>query len=206
MSVTATRSPSTPPPPDKGIRRRLWTREEYHRAADLGLLRPEERLELLDGEIIQKMAPGGPHAAVVSRTGRILAEVFGAGHHVRTQQPLILSNRSEPEPDLVVAAGQEFDYLPEHPRAADTRLVVEVSDTTLRLDRGRKQRAYARAGVRDYWIIILPLRQVEVYRDPSGSRYLSVVSYGEGDSITPLVAPHAAIRVSELLPPLSVDA
>jgi Uma2 family endonuclease len=183
---------------------RRWTRKEYHRAAELGLLRPEERLELLGGEIIQKIAPGGPHAAVVSRASRILADAFGPGHHFRPQQPLILNNWSEPEPDLVVAAGAEFDYLPEHPRAADARLVVEVSDTALRLDRGRKQRAYARAGASEYWIINLPQRQVDVYRDSSGSRYRSVVVFGEQEVITPLAAPHASIRVGELLPPLSV--
>ena len=112
MSVTAVRPPSSSAPPDKGIRPRRWTRREYHRAAELGLFRPEERLELLDGEIIQKMAPGGPHAAVVSRTDRILAGAFGPGYHTRIQQPLILTNWSEPEPDVVVVPGTEFDYLP----------------------------------------------------------------------------------------------
>ena len=173
-------------------------------AAELGLFRPEERLELLDGEIIQKMAPGGPHAAVVSRADRILAGAFGPGFHTRIQQPLILNGSSEPEPDVVVVPGTEFDYLPDHPGARDTRLVVEVSDTTLRLDRGRKQAAYARSGVREYWIINLLHRQVEVHRDPSGSRYRSITVYSETDAITPLAAPDVSLRVSDLLPPLSV--
>ena len=204
MSVTAVRPPSSSAPPDKGIRPRRWTRREYHRAAELGLFRPDERLELLDGEIIQKMAPGGPHAAVVSRTDRILAGAFGPGYHTRIQQPLILTNWSEPEPDVVVVPGTEFDYLPDHPKAADARLVAEVSDTTLRLDRGRKQAAYARPGVREYWIINLLHRQVEVYRDPSGSRYRNVTVYSEQGAITPLTAPDVSVRVSDLLPPLPV--
>src|SRR5438105_4497215 len=113
MSVTAVRPQPAAAPPDKGIRPRRWTRKEYHLAADLGLFGPEERLELLDGEIIQKMAPGGPHAAVVTCATEILARAFGAGHHVRAQQPLILTNWGEPEPDLVAVPGTPFDYLPD---------------------------------------------------------------------------------------------
>src|SRR5437879_5714165 len=120
MSVTAVRRQGSPVP-------RRWTRKEFCRAAELGLFRPEERLELVDGEIIQKMAPGGPHAAVVSCASRLLSEAFGPGHHLRPQQPLILSQWGQPEPDLVVAPGKEFDYLPGHPKATDARLVVEVS-------------------------------------------------------------------------------
>ncbi len=82
--------------------------------------------------------------------------------------------------------------------------MVEVSDTTLRLDRGRKQAAYARSGVREYWIINLLHRQVEVYRDPSGSRYRSVTVYSEQGVITPLTVPNVSVRVSDLLPPLPV--
>jgi Uma2 family endonuclease len=201
MSVTAAQLQSQPAQPDEGICSRRWTRKEYHRAAELGLFRPEERLELLDGEIIQKMAPGGPHAAVVTRATEILTLAFGTGHHVRAQQPLILNNWSEPEPDLVVAPGNPFDYLPDHPRAADARLVVEVSDTTLTFDRGRKRAGYARARVLEYWIINLPERCLEVYRNPSGSRHRSVTVFGESESVTPLAAPHASILVSDLLPP-----
>src|SRR5689334_19877280 len=83
VRVMAVRPPSSPAPPGTGARPRRWTRKEYHRAAELGIFRPDERLDLLDGEIIQKMAPGGPYAAVVSRSDRILAEAFGPGCHTR---------------------------------------------------------------------------------------------------------------------------
>jgi Uma2 family endonuclease len=138
----------------------------------------------------------------VTRATEILTLAFGAGHHVRAQQPLILNNWSEPEPDLVVAPGNPFDYLPDHPRAADARLVVEVSDTTLKFDRGRKRAGYARARVLEYWIINLPERCLEVYRNPSGSRYRSVSIYSETESVASLAAPHASVLVSDLLPPL----
>ena len=115
------------------------------------------------------------------------------------------SRESEPEPDAVVAPGTPFDYLAEHPKAVDAPLVVEVADTTLRFDRTRKRAAYARSGVREYWIINLLHRQVEVYRDPAGARYRSVTVYGEQEAILPLAAPHGSVRASELLPPPPVS-
>jgi Uma2 family endonuclease len=115
---------------------------------------------------------------------------------------VILSKWSEPEPDVSIVLGGPFDYLPEHPKAADVRLLIEVADTTLRFDRGRKRSAYARSDIPEYWIVNLPARQLEVYRDPVGSRYRSVTVHSEHEAVTPLAAPHAFVRVSDLLPPL----
>jgi Uma2 family endonuclease len=201
MSVISARPAPRSAPPDRGIGPRRWTREEYHRAADLGLFRPEERLELLDGEIIARMTQNEPHAAVAAHAARILAQLFGPDHHTRTHSPIVLNGRSEPEPDVIVVPGTEFDYLSRHPGPTDLRLVVEVSDTTLRYDRGRKGTAYARAGIVEYWIVNLPDRQLEVHRDPSGARYRSVTVYREQDAVTPLAAPGVTIRVADLLPP-----
>jgi Uma2 family endonuclease len=201
MRVTASRTPSRTSSPKGGGRLRLWTREEYRRAGKLGLFGPEERLELLDGEIIQKMPHGSLHAFVVKRADRLLADAFGSDCHTRPQLPLVLNDLSEPEPDVVVVVGTEYDYLSDHPQAMDSRLVVEVADSTLRFDRSRKRSAYARSGILEYWIINLLERQIEVHRDPRGSRYRSVTIYREGETVTALAAPHASIAVSDLLPP-----
>src|SRR5438128_222377 len=102
MSVTAV---PLPPPRESldDVRPRRWTREEYHRAADLGLFQPDERLELLDGEILQRMSPQkSPHAYTLLSAADVLASAFGPGHHARPQLPLILNDDSEPEPDVVV--------------------------------------------------------------------------------------------------------
>src|SRR5205807_2316994 len=165
----------------------------------------EERLELLDGEIIRRMTQRPPHAVVVAQAASVLTQAFGTRYHVRPQLPLILNDWSEPEPDAVVAPGTPFDYLTEHPKAADATLVVEVADTTLRFDRTRKRAAHARSGVREYWIINLLHRQVEVYRDPAGARYRSVTVYTEEEATLPHAAPHASVRVSDLLPPPPVS-
>lgn len=203
MSATAIQPRLCPAPPDRGIRPRRWTREEYYRAADLGLFRPEERLELLDGEIIEKVTPQKErHAAAVAHVARVLASLFGPDYHARTHSPIILDDLSEPEPDVVIVPGTEYDYLASHPRPADVRLLIEVADTTLRFDRTRKRSAYARAGISEYWILNLPDRQLEVYRNPARSRYSTIIVYGEQEALTPLAAPHASVGVADLLPPM----
>ncbi len=203
MCAVAIKSASPPRPHDIGIQRRRWTRKEYYRAAELGLFRPNERLELLDGEILQKVSPQKPpHAVALSNTALAVAAAFGPGHHVRHQLPLVLNESSEPEPDVLVVAGIPNDYRSDHPKPADVRLLVEISDSTLRLDRSRKLPAYARASIPDYWILNLPERRLEVYREPSGPRYRSVTIYSEHEAVTPLLAPRASIRVAVLLPPL----
>jgi Uma2 family endonuclease len=194
-----------PPVPEQratGTRPRRWTREEYYRAAECGVFKPGERLELLDGEILQKMSPQRPpHATGLTLTAHALGRAFGPDYYVRQQLPLVLNDQSEPEPDLVVVPGTPLDYLAHHPTAADARLVVEIADTTLRLDRKNKQRAYARSGIPEYWIENLPQRQLEVYRDPSGQRYRSITFYNEQETIVPLDAPQSPVRVADLLPP-----
>jgi Uma2 family endonuclease len=142
-----------------------------------------------------------PHAAAVARAAALLSEAFGSGHHARAQLPLILDTRGEPEPDVVIAEGTQFDYATSHPTAANVRLLLEVSDTTLRLDRGRKRGAYARAGIQEYWILNLPARQLEVHRDPSGPRYRDTAIFPETAAVAPLAAPDVPIRVADLLPP-----
>jgi Uma2 family endonuclease len=203
MAAIITPTERTRRTPDEGVRPRRWTRKEFCRAAELGLFRPEERLELLDGEIFEKMSPRPPHSVAVGTAGDVLAHAFGAGTHVRTEQPLVLNDESEPAPDIVVVPGKRSDYLRNHPTAGDALLVVEVADTSIRFDRGRKREAYARAGIREYWIVHLPRRQLVAHRDPSGSRYRSITIYREEEAITLLAAPHAPMRVGDLLPPAS---
>src|SRR3954452_22628704 len=107
MSVTAVRPSTVPAPRDTGIRPRRWTRKEYYRAAELGLFRPDERLELLDGEILQKMSPQKPpHAVAISNTAAALSLAFGPGFHARQQLLLVLDDESEPEPDVLVVPGR----------------------------------------------------------------------------------------------------
>lgn len=195
------------PAEEPGVLPRRWTREEYHRAGELGLLREDERLELIKGEIVQKVSPKKtPHSVATSKTIAALEDAFGLGFHARAQEPLVLPNDSEPEPDVLVVPGVPDDYLDEHPTASDARLVVEVSDTTLRYDRGTKAALYAEANITDYWIVNLRERRLEVYRDPvalpTGGPfgYRSVTLFLETNTVFPLAAPDAVLQVSDLLP------
>ena len=185
-----------------GPKKRRWTRAEFSRLADLGLFRGQ-RVELLGGEVVEMAAQKDTHVISVSLTAKQAAAAFGPGFWVRVQAPLNLGRLDEPEPDIVVVTGSERDYLGSDNRV-DPLLVIEVSDTTLAYDRGRKARRYARAGVTDYWIVNLPDRQLEVYRDPArvgaGYRFRSVTILQPSDAVAPIAVPASNVRVADLLP------
>jgi Uma2 family endonuclease len=179
---------------------RRWRRSEYERLVELGIF-VGERLELLDGLLVVQEPQGSPHAAIVAHIGEVLAGVLAAGWHVRRHAPLALDDDSEPEPDVAVVAGQARDYIGGHPATA--ALVVEVADSSLRLDRRVKGTLYARAALPEYWIVNLADRQVEVHRVPESSpepSYRSVEILSPAGSVTPLAAPGATIRIADLLP------
>ncbi|MCS6859570.1 MAG: Uma2 family endonuclease [Abditibacteriales bacterium] len=180
-----------------------WTREAYYRLARLGLF-DGRRVELIEGEILEMSPQLPPHTSAVFLAEETLRTVFREGYVVRTQAPLSLGMDSDPEPDVAVVAGCLRDYTQNHPTSAV--LVLEVAEASLALDRGRKARLYAEAGIEDYWIVNLRERQVEVHRRPQKkprqrrAAYTEVTVYGEKDTVTPLAAPHAKVKVADLLP------
>ena len=190
------------PEPSVNPHPRLWTRAEYYRAAEVGLFGADERLELIEGEVLAKVSPQrAPHSTSVRAATEALTNAFGHGFEVRAQLPLTLSDRSEPEPDVLVASGSWRTYEDHHPGAAEALLLVEVSDSTLAYDRIRKASLYADAGVREYWIINLVERTLEIRRNPSpGLGYGDVAVLTEDAVCSPLAAPNASILVSDLLP------
>jgi Uma2 family endonuclease len=178
------------------VPRRLFTVHEYYEMARVGILKPSERVELLDGEIVPMSAVGSPHAWCVKRLTRAFYR-FEDRVLVSVQDPLRLNDRSEPEPDLVIL--QPDTPQDRHPGPADAFLVIEVAETSLRTDRGRKRTMYARAGIPEYWIVDLLHDRIEVYRDPARGRYQSVWLAGRGDTVSPLFAPDLAVDVATIL-------
>lgn len=183
---------------------RRWRRAEYDRLVDLGIF-VGERLELLDGMLVVKEPQGSPHAAIVMQVGQVLRSAFGAGWHPRLQAPVALDEDSEPEPDVTIVTGAPRDYLGGHPATA--ALVVEVADSSLRLDRRLKGGLYARAGLPEYWIVNLVDGALEVHRAPRpaadapyGWVYRSIDILRPPATVTPLAAPGARIPVADLLP------
>jgi Uma2 family endonuclease len=176
-----------------------WTREEYDRLIAAGVLSPEERVELLEGDIVRMWPQGPAHALTIRNTEEALRAVFRVGFDVRVQLPFDGGENSEPEPDVAVVRGHRRDYSHAHPTTAV--LLVEISDSTLDYDRRRKGPSYARANVLEYWIVNLVDRLVEVYRDPTTDRgYQTLERYRPGEAISPLVVPLASVAVDELLP------
>jgi Uma2 family endonuclease len=186
------------------VRTRRWRRVEYERLVDLGVF-VGERLELLDGWLVVREPQGSRHAAIATKVGQVLATAFGAGWHTRLHSPLALGEHSEPEPDVAVVVGEPEDYIVAHPSTA--ALVVEVADSSLVLDRRFKAAVYARAGLREYWIVNLLDRVLEVLREPHPSAaaakdwsYRSVDTLPPPGQVTPLAVPHARILIADLLP------
>lgn len=187
-----------------GARRRFWTRAAYERATALGMFGSEDRIELIEGEIIDKMPQNTPHATGINLTQEAVREAFGKGVVIRIQQPLSVGDFSQPEPDIAVVKGAPRDYEDAHPTTA--LLVVEVSDSTLAFDR-LKAGLYARAAVREYCILNLADRVLEVHRDPArmgdepyGYGYRSIERLTESDLFSPLTVSGAGISVVNLLP------
>lgn len=188
---------------DTAIQTRLWSREEYDRLVSAGIFHPEERLELIEGEILQKSSQGSAHATAVTLVENALRKVFGTNYVVRVQMPLALESDSEPEPDIAIVVGTPRDYRHEHPHTAE--LIVEVADSTLGYDRERKMKIYAQAGIPEYWILNLLDQQLEMYRQPT-FKQASSPFYQEHriltatESVSPLRYPQHSIPVAELIP------
>ncbi|WP_041806690.1 Uma2 family endonuclease [Rhodothermus marinus] len=177
-----------------------WTREAFEKLAEVGLIEPDARLELVDGEILQKMSPqSSRHAAAIRRIEETLRSVFPLDRYdVRVQLPLALGPYSEPEPDVAVVEGTLDDYVEAHPSTAV--LVVEVADASLQFDRTRKAALYARAGIPDYWIVNLLDGVLEVHRQPEGDTYRERLVLPSQERVRPLARPEVEIAVAELLP------
>jgi Uma2 family endonuclease len=182
-----------------------WSRHEYGQLIDHGLLDEDDPVELLDGLLLVKEPQHSPHRTAVLLTAKALEIGFGEGWFVQTQSPIILDDRSEPEPDVCVVRGSPRDYGAAHP--THPALIVEVAQSRLLLDRGRKAAAYARAGIGDYWILNLIDRVLEVHREPMRPGparrswgYLLIETLDADAAITPLAAPGATIRIADLLP------
>jgi len=190
---------------ERDVTPRRWTRAEYDRMVEVGLLGEDDRVELVDGEILEMSPQNSPHAGTIMLVQETLQAAFAPQHSVRVQLPLALDAMSEPEPDLVVVPGSGRDYLAAHPESA--LLIVEVASARLPYARGRKASLYARSSIRDYWIVNLRDRLLEVHRDPVpdasarlGFAYATVERLGPEAVVSPLAAPEARIPVAQLLP------
>ena len=167
--------------------------------AETGVLRPDARVELLNGEIID-MSPIGPfHGGVVSRLTRMFNQSARGRWLVWPQNPLHLDDYSEPQPDVLLLKPASGDYTRHHPRPDDVLLLIEVADSTLEQDRSEKLPAYGRAGVTEVWIVNLNATTIEIYREPHFTGYASKTMVGPGQSAASQAFPDVTVDVTELL-------
>ncbi|MES1022937.1 Uma2 family endonuclease [Gloeocapsa sp. BRSZ] len=150
---------------------RLFTVQEYHKMADLGILHPDERVELIEGQILTMAAKNPPHSAITKRTADTLRDLLTKKADIRVQEPIYIDNRSEPEPDIAVVKIDSRDYINRHPIPNDVFLVIEVADRTLSYDCNKKAALYADAGIPEYWVIDVKNEKVIIFREPKSKTY-----------------------------------
>ena len=185
-------------------RPRRFTREQYYDMAEMGWF-GNQRVELIEGEIIDMSPQLSRHACSVRKTNRLFTLLVPEGFVVGPQVPLTLAVSSEPEPDLAIYKGKEEDFVDQHPQRAV--LIIEIAESSINYDRNKKGSLYAKYGIPELWIVNLLERMLEVYRKPVeepghffGFKYADKKIFGFHEAVTPLFLPYAIINVSDLLP------
>ena len=190
--------PQIPEPQIPKVRK--FTVAEYYRMAEVGILAPEERVQLIEGEIIVMPPQSPPHAGTRNKGYRLLYLAENDRFHTRIQNPLRLDNYSEPEPDVILMLPRADNYITAHPTPADTFVVIEVSDSTLDYDRRHKAQVYGRAGVAQTLVLNLPEDCIENFTEPGPQGYGRHTIHRRGDKIRLVALPHLELAVEDLLP------
>ena len=181
------------------LRTHNFTVDEYHRMAEAGVFHEDDRVELIDGQVVE-MTPIGPrHAGCVNRLNGLLSRLGGGNVTVSIQNPVLLGERGEPQPDVTVLRHRADGYATRHPEPADILLVIEVADTSVESDRQVKIPLYAQAGIPEAWLVNLPADRIEVYRNPVRGKYAKVTSASRDHTLTPLEVPSATLSVDRIL-------
>ena len=181
------------------LKRHYFTAAEYYRMADAGILTPDDRVELIEGEIVEMSPIGKRHASCVDRINRLLGRLASQSAIVRVQNPVRLSDFSEPQPDVTLLRPREDFYAAGHPGPADVLLIVEVADTSTAYDRGVKVSLYARSGIPEVWLVDLTEDRIEIYANPSGGEYRDVRLASRGESVSSTAVAGLTFGVEEIL-------
>ncbi len=192
MSVVTAAQTQTAPP------RFRFTVDQYHRMLETGILHEDERIELIDGEITA-MTPINPeHAGKTKRLNHLLSDAVGDKAIVSVQDPLVLGNSSEPQPDLMLLRPRADFYESSNPRPEDVLLLIEVADSSVHFDRTVKIPLYAANGVAEVWLLDLQRKQVEVHLDPGSAGYRKILLPETGQLLIPSLLPGIELEVGAL--------
>jgi Uma2 family endonuclease len=190
----------------EAIRRRRFTVEEYHKMGEAGILGEDDRVELIDGEVLEMTPIGWRHVWCVRQLIGLLASFAetssGVRYEVDAQNPITLGEHGEPRPDLVLLLDPQVGRLP---GPGEVALVVEVADTSLAFDRDVKLPRYAEAGIAEAWLVDLSSGIIEVHSGPGPGGYRRTTRFGRGDRVESATIPDLAFDTSEVLPPKEPD-
>ncbi|MDP8921784.1 MAG: Uma2 family endonuclease [Chloroflexota bacterium] len=181
------------------LKRFRFSRVDYHQLAKVGILKPEARVELIDGEILEMSPIGRRHKISVNRLTDIFAPRLHGAAIVQVQSSIALGEFGEPEPDVVLLRFRADFYAESDETPEDVLLIVEVADSSEAYDRRVKGPLYARFGIPDYWLIDLNRDLVTVYRDPTPDRYATSRVFRRGESVSPLAFPELTVAVDDIL-------
>jgi Uma2 family endonuclease len=179
--------------------RKRFTVDDYYRMGETGILKDTDRVELIEGEIVEMSPIGDRHAMAVNRATMIFARGLGDKVVVGVQNAAHMDRYNEPQPDIVLIRPREGFYGTGHPNPEDVVLMIEVSETSLRFDRIVKLPIYARNGIQEFWIVDLKNDVIHVHRDPKGNAYASIETRGRGEMVSPQQFPEFEIRVDDLI-------
>lgn len=180
-------------------KKHLTNLDEWRRLGEAAIFPPENRLELIEGEILEMAPIGFNHAGHINRINRLFSKLLDDLAIVSIQNPLQLGDLSEPEPDFMLLKPDPDFYCSRHPNADDVLLLIEVADSTLAFDQNQKQRLYALHGIPEYWLLNLNDNCLEVYRRPRGELYEEKTTLRTGDSIRLSELPGMTIDLSDIL-------
>lgn len=179
------------------VKRHRFTVREYHAMAEAGLLTEDDRVELIDGEILEMAPIGTRHLACVVALNHLLVEASEGRYFVSVQNPVVIDDETEPQPDLSLL-NTKPDPTGSLPGSGDVLLVVEVSDTTLSYDRGVKLPRYSQAGIPEVWIVDLQSRRVETHSDPTPEGYRTSHVFGINEQVRSAVVEHLELPTREI--------
>lgn len=175
-----------------------FTVDDLERMVEAGILKEDDRVELIDGEIIEMTPPGSRHAACVRRLNALLARLLHGQEILSVQDPLRLGGVLQPQPDIAVLRPRDDFYSRSHPEASDTLLVIEVADSSVMYDRNVKARLYASAGVPEYWLVDLTRAEVTVHTRPAGDLYRDVRTVSRSATVRATTVSGLDVRVEDL--------
>jgi Uma2 family endonuclease len=186
-------------PTNPWVARRRIDVDEYHRMGEAGILTREDRVELIEGELVAMSPIGSEHSGTVNVLNRMLVRAVGDRALVSVQNPVRLDRYSEPEPDFLLLRPRADDYRRSHPTAEDVLLAIEVSESSLRYDRTVKRALYASHAIAEFWIVNLADGEIEIARDPAEGAYREILRVGREARLEPRALPGVAIPAAALL-------